>query len=104
MRKRILCGLHDDVGHLGRDKTIDLVCQRFYWPGMTADIEIHIRDPHRCLLRKAADHPHSPLVPILASEPMELLAIVFLIIEKGEGGYEYVLVVMDSFTKYSWPF
>jgi hypothetical protein len=57
MRKRILCGLHDDVGHLGRDKTIDLVCQRFYWPGMTVNIEVHIRDCHRCLLRKAADPP-----------------------------------------------
>ncbi|CAB3989530.1 Hypothetical predicted protein [Paramuricea clavata] len=86
MRKRVLCGLHDDVGHLGRDKTIDLVCQRFYWPGMTADIEVHIRDCHRCLLRKAADPPRSPLVPILASEPMELLAIDFLSIEKGKGG------------------
>ena len=104
MRKRILCGLHDDVGHLGRDKTIDLVCQRFYWPGMTADIDVHIRDCHRCLLWKAADPPRSPLVPILASEPMELLAIDFLSIEKGKGGYEDVLVVTDSFTKYSWAF
>lgn len=44
------------------------------------------------------------MVPILAREPMELLAIDFLSLEKGKGGFEHVLVVTDSFTKYSWAF
>ena len=30
LRLRVLRGLHDDIGHLGRDKTIDLVRQRSY--------------------------------------------------------------------------
>lgn len=46
----------------------------------------------------------APLVPILATEPMELIAIDFLSIEKGKKGYENVLVVTDSFMKYSWAF
>ena len=33
------------------------------------------------------------MVPILAKEPMELLAIDFLSSEKGKGGFEHVLVV-----------
>jgi hypothetical protein len=68
-----------------RDKTVDQVCQRFNWPGMTADIEAHIRDCHRCLLRKVADPLRSPLVPILASEPMEvLLALaIFWALKRG---------------------
>ena len=44
------------------------------------------------------------MVPILVGEPMELLAIDFLSLEKGKGGYEHVLVVTDSFTKYSCAF
>ena len=35
---------------------------------------------------------------------MELLAIDFLSLEKGKGGFEHVLVVTDSFMKYSWAF
>ena len=71
---------------------------------MAADIEGYIRDCQRCIVRKAADPPRVPLVPILATEPLELLAIDFLSLEKGKRGYENVLVVTDSFTKYSWAF
>ena len=99
-----LRGLHDDVGHLGKDKTLDLVGQRFYWPGMTRDVESYIKDCARCIKRKAPDPPRAPLVPILATEPMELLAMDFLSIEKGKGGFENVLVVTDSFTKFAWAF
>ena len=44
------------------------------------------------------------MVPILAREPMELLAINFLSLEKGKGCFKHVLVVTDSFMKYSWAF
>ena len=86
LRLRVLRGLYDDIGHSGRDKTIDLIRQRFYWPGMTADIEGYIRDCQRCIMPKAADPPRAPLVPIIATEPLELLAIDFLSLEKGKGG------------------
>lgn len=44
------------------------------------------------------------MVPITTSELMELLAIDFLSLEKGKGGCDHVLVVTNSFTKYSWVF
>ena len=44
------------------------------------------------------------MVSISTTEPMELLAIDFLSLERGKGGFENILVVTDSFTKYSWAF
>ena len=32
-------GLHNDIGHMGRDKTLDLVRDRYYWPRMATDVE-----------------------------------------------------------------
>ena len=40
----------------------------------------------------------------IAKEPMELLAVEVLSLEKGKGGFENILVATDSFTKFSWPF
>ena len=44
------------------------------------------------------------MVPISTSEPLELLTIDFLTLEKGKGGYENILGVTNSFTKYSLVF
>ena len=71
LRLRVLRGLDDDIEHLGKDKTIDLIRQRFFWPGMTADIEGYMRYCHRCIMHKAADPPRAPLVTILATKPLE---------------------------------
>lgn len=104
LKLRVLQGFHDELGHLGRDKTLDIIRQRFCWPGMEKDVDRHIASCERCIKRKSPDPPRAPMVPILAREPMELLAIDFLSLEKGKGGFEHVFVVTDSFTKYSWAF
>ena len=32
-----LMGIHDDTGHQGKDKSVWLARQRFYWPGLEKD-------------------------------------------------------------------
>lgn len=103
-RLQALKGLHDDVGHPGRDRTIDLVCSRFYWPFMASDVEKFVTNSGGCIRRKAPDPPRAPMKSFVAKEPMELLAIDALSLEKGKGGFENILVVTDSFTKFSWAF
>ena len=103
-RSQVLHGFHNEMGHLGRDKTLDLIFHRFCWPGMAKHVEAHITNCECCVKRKSPDPPKASMVPILVGEPMELLAIDFLSLEKGKGGYEHVLVVTDSFTKYSCAF
>lgn len=47
-----MVGCHDDVGHLGRDRTLQLLHERFYWPKMLSDVEEKLRCCERCLMRK----------------------------------------------------
>ena len=30
-------GCHDDLGHIGIERTLDLLRDQFYWPSMTED-------------------------------------------------------------------
>ncbi|KAK3727208.1 hypothetical protein QZH41_007713 [Actinostola sp. cb2023] len=96
--------LHNDHGHFGIDKTLELFRERFYWPGMSSDVSSYVRNCERCIKRKAANPPRAPMVPMLSSTPMELLTMDFLSLERGKGGYENILVVCDTFTKYTWAF
>ena len=94
--------LHENMGHLGVDRTLHLARQRFYWPHMQRDIEHYIGHVCQCVKRKIPTlKTRAPLQPILTSAPFELISIDFLHLARSSGGYEYILVVMDHFTRYA---
>ena len=96
LRPHILKELHENMGHLAGDRTLDLARAHFYWPHMQRDVEHHIRHFCQCVKQKTPTHH-----PITTTSPFELIAIDFLHLEKSSGGYEYILVVMDHFTRYA---
>lgn len=100
-RKTALEGLHDDVGHLGRDKTLNLVRDRYYWPRMAADVDDKVKGCERCVKRKARPDGRAPLTSIQTSQPMELVCMDFLTLETAKGGFQHLLVVTDHYTKYA---
>jgi transposase InsO family protein len=104
-QKECLYLVHDDMGHLGRDKTLSLAQERFYWIGLTKDIEHKVKTCHRCICAKAPNLPErAPLVNIVTSRPMELVCIDFLSLETAVGGFDSILVVTDHFTRYACAF
>lgn len=99
-RTMALRGVHDDTGHLGRDKTLSLLRDRYYWPGMSKDVEDRVRNCSRCLHRKTTN-TKAPLVSIKTVQPFELVCLDFLTLEMAKGGFQYVLVITDHFTRYA---
>jgi hypothetical protein len=51
-RKEKLNGLHTDVGHPGRNRTLRLLRERYFWPGIFSDTEEYISKCERCIWRK----------------------------------------------------
>ena len=100
MFKQVMKGLHDEVGHQGRDRTLSLVRERFYWDTLYRDVCSYVAKCVRCIKRKS--HPHTaPMVPIHVSHPMELIHLDFLKIEPSKGNYENVLIVTNRYTRYA---
>ena len=97
--EKALTGCHDQVGHLGRDRTLSLLRERFYWPSLYKDTIEHLDSYRKCKLRKSRV-PRAELVLILASRPMELVHLDYLCLEPCKGQVENVLVVTDHFTRY----
>ena len=93
-------GLHNEVGHQGRDRTLSLVRERFYWDTLYRDVCSYVAKCVRCIKRKS--HPHTaPMLPIHVSHPMELIHLDFLKIEPSKGNYENVLIITDHYTRYA---
>ena len=90
------------MDHLGVDRLLDLAGERFYWPRMQRHIEHHIGHACHCVKRKTPTlKTRAPLKPITTTSHFELTANDFLHLQKSSGGYEYILVVMDHFTRYA---
>ena len=57
----ILTLYHYDMGHPGRDKSISLVQDKFFWHKMTVDMEKWIQKCRRCILslQQSSSHQHN---------------------------------------------
>ena len=90
------------MGHLGTERTLELAKKRVYWPRMEVDIDDFIHQKCLCLPHKRPNRIGvAPLQSILTNAPMELVSIDFLKLEKGIGGNEYVLLIVDHFTRFA---
>ena len=99
-RERALFGCHDDVGHQGILRTLSLLRERFYWPGMQEEATQYVMHCSRCLRRKTPPQV-APLQPILVTQPLELVHMEYLSLEPSKGNIENVLVITDHFTRYA---
>lgn len=101
LRPIVLRNLHDDMGHLGIERTLELTRSRFYWPKMAADVERKVKTCERCVRRKTQPDKAAPLVNIQTTRPMELVCMDFLSLEPDSHNTKDILVITDHFTKYA---
>ena len=95
---------HINVGHLGIERTISLLCNRFYWLNMAQDIEVYVKSCPRCLRFKRLPEKAN-LNPMKVMRLMELVHIDHLTIEAPKKSRILknvnILIVTDHFTQYA---
>uniref|UniRef100_A0A3B1J8K5 Gypsy retrotransposon integrase-like protein 1 n=1 Tax=Astyanax mexicanus TaxID=7994 RepID=A0A3B1J8K5_ASTMX len=102
LQKEVLHSVHDDHGHQGTERTLQLLRDRCFWPNMTQDVERWCQQCQRCTLGKAVQPKVRAFQGTLqAAHPNEILAIDFTILEPASDGKENVLILTDIFTKYT---
>ena len=102
--KQALEACHDNMGHLGIERTTALLRDPFYWPFIATHVEKHIRSCPRCLRFKTQPEK-AELTPVRATRPLELVHIDYLTIEAPSasrtGKDINILIITDHFTRYA---
>ena len=94
--------LHIKMGHLGKERVLQLTKGRFYWPKMEDHVNHFITKVCNCVKSKKPNiHHEAPMQTITTSAPLELIGIDFLHLDTCSGGYEYILVITDHFTRFT---
>jgi hypothetical protein len=64
------------VAHPGRNRTLDVLCLRYYWPGMRGHVTDHVRSCHECQRLKPRHEFKAPLGEVVEpSEPCQVVAM-----------------------------
>ena len=99
--KQVILACHDDFSHLGMEKTLGLLKDRFFWPKMSEDVKLHICSCKWCTKFKQPQE-REEMKSIICTYPLELVHLDFLTIGKeGSDKNVNVLMVTDHFTWYS---
>ena len=65
-------GCHDQIDHLGKERTLELLSDIFYWPDMQDDVISYINSCLRYLRRKI-EHNIVPLANIGTTQLLKLV-------------------------------
>ena len=92
------------MGHQGRDRTLSLLKEQFWWPSMAKESALALKNCRQCLIFEA-DIQTLKLAPILATKPMDLVHIDFIRMEipgdlRKKPKTKNVLIILDHFTRF----
>ena len=101
--KRLIWECHMAYGHTGADKNHRIIKEYFYYPRLAKIIRQTLSTCDSCQRNKISTKSVSFILESVQPEkPLELLSVDFFgPLVKTKYGYEYILVVMDTFTKYT---
>ncbi|XP_042299936.1 uncharacterized protein LOC121917889, partial [Sceloporus undulatus] len=104
LRNEVMRLAHDVpmAGHLGVEKTTQRVLQRFFWPGVYAEVKAFCKSCPQCQLFQEKGPPGGKLIPMpIVEEPFSRISMDIVgPLEQAAGGFRYILVVVDCATRY----
>ena len=102
LRNQVLKSLHDDNGHQGLQRAIDLLQSKVYWPSMFMDTDHWLAQCEQCQISKGDyTEPKTLQGSLVANQPLELLCIDVTKADIAKWGKENILVLTNAFLKYS---
>jgi RNase H-like domain found in reverse transcriptase/Reverse transcriptase (RNA-dependent DNA polymerase)/Integrase zinc binding domain/Chromo (CHRromatin Organisation MOdifier) domain/Integrase core domain/Retroviral aspartyl protease len=103
IKLQILQSRHDSrtSGHLGHEKTLELITRDYYWPRMRQFVKEYINTCDTCARNKSPrQKPHGTLHPLpIPSAPWSSVSMDYIVELPPSNGYNAVYVCVDRLTK-----
>ena len=102
LRLKVMEEFHDHNGHFGVRKTFAAIQVKYYWPRMYQEIVDFVKSCDSCQRAKHSRHQVStPLNPLPVVDVFERIHLDIVgPLHKTTDGFEYILVCVDSFSRW----
>lgn len=103
-RKRIMTEFHATrlAGHVGRERTLELISRQFWWPGITRDVTLYVESCDSCQRTKARSGKSHGLLNSLPvpDAPWQHVTMDFITgLKTTKRGVDAICVFVDRLTK-----
>lgn len=99
----VIFHMHDNMGHMGEDKTSRNIRRHFFFANMRQLVKDHIENCLPCLTFNAKSGRKEQKLKIYEKIPLPFSTVHIDHLgplEKSKKGYQHILVIVDAFTKY----
>ena len=104
LRTLLIEKAHDSIysAHQGRDKVLQRLRSRCYWPKMHKMVEEHVKTCDICQEIKPPQKYNLPeLMPIKSTRPLEIVTTDIMgKLNTTKNGNNYIMIIVDHFTKW----
>jgi hypothetical protein len=89
------------MGHFGREKTLVMLADHFYWPKMRRDVDRFVQHCITYHKSRSKLKPHGLYMPLpTPTTPWEDISIDFVLgLPRTKRGHDLVFVIVDQFSK-----
>jgi len=89
------------MGHFGREKTLLMLADHFYWPKMRRDVDRFVKRCVTCNTSKSKLKPHGLYTPLpTPNTPWADISMDFVLgLPRTKRGHDSIFVVVDRFSK-----
>ena len=103
LQLRVLHYKHDHIlsGHPGQNKTVDLICRNYTWPGLCKFVKKYCKSCTTCMWAKPQRHkPYGLLKQLLIPEcPWNSISMDFIETLLMSSSCDSILVIVDQLSK-----
>jgi len=103
METNVIRTCHDDIGHVGVDKTVNNIAKLYWFPEMRRKVKEHIANCLRCIEFSPMSGKAEGFLHSIPKEKLPFMTIHvdhFGPLEKTAKNYRHILVIVDAFTKF----
>ena len=101
LQGRVLRSVHNDMGHQGLERMLELLRERVYWPTMANNASQWVSHCTCCQVAQGTYTDPKPKIGQLESNnPLDLLCLDFTKIDPSKTGKENVLVMTNAFVRF----
>ncbi|KAK9708862.1 RNase H-like domain found in reverse transcriptase [Popillia japonica] len=104
MEYAVMSKYHDEMGHVGTDKAIELITRSYWFPKLNEKVKMHISNCLKCIAFSPSSNKKEGLLHAIdkGDLPFDTVHVDHLgPLEKTDNGNKHILVVVDAFTKFA---